>query len=328
MLVGLVPACADRAAAARHGRTPTARARPPGRPSPRPRRAGGQRSGAVDRAVDGRGPGVAQFLELLSVDPGFRTDRVLTASITLPVSAYPDPERTSRFFASLLDRLRAQPGITAAGAVTRLPLADGGGDLNFQIEGRETPPGTLSRRADWQVVTPGYFDAMGMRVVQGRGIEPGRHRRLARRDRLQRERGPAALAQRRRARRAPHAWRPRGPGLVTVVGIVNDIRTGDLTVAPRPEMYLAHTQFRMFGRGTEPMRTLSITVRTVGGPGRCGRHAATRSRRAGPQPVGGRRADDGGRARHTRCRCSGSCGCCSATFAGVACWWPSSASTA
>ena len=56
--------------------------------------------------------------------------------------------------------------------MTRLPLADGGGDLNFQIQGRETPPGTLSRRADWQVVTPGYFEAMGMRVVQGRGIEP------------------------------------------------------------------------------------------------------------------------------------------------------------
>ena len=53
---------------------------------------------------------------------------------------------------------------------------------------------------------------------------------------------------------------------MTVVGIVNDVRTGDLTVTPRPEMYLAHTQFRMFGRGTEPMRTLAITVRTSTGP--------------------------------------------------------------
>ena len=186
--------------------------------------------------------------------------------MTLPESAYPDPERTSRFFVTLLDRLRTQPGISAAGAVTRLPLADGGGDLNFQIEGRETPPGTLSRRADWQVVTPGYFEAMGMRVVQGRGIEPadiaGSPGVIVFNESAARLHWPNGDALGARLTLGGRA----GPGLVTVVGIVNDIRTGDLTVAPRPEMYLAHTQFRMFGRGTEPMRSLAITVRTSADP--------------------------------------------------------------
>ena len=214
----------------------------------------------------GAGLATRSFWKLLSVDPGFRSDRVLTASITLPVSAYPDPARTSGFFASLLDRLRSQPGITAAGAVTRLPLADNGGDLNFQIEGRETPPGTLSRRADWQVVTPGYFEALGMRMVQGRDIQPGDiagspgvivfNESAAR---LHWPNGDALGARLTLGGRA-------GPGLVTVIGIVNDIRTGDLTVAPRPEMYLAHTQFRMFGTGTQPMRSLSITIRTSVNP--------------------------------------------------------------
>jgi putative ABC transport system permease protein len=214
----------------------------------------------------GAGLATRSFWNLLSVDPGFRSDRVLTASITLPIAAYPDPERTSRFFINLLDRLRAQSGIAAAGAVTRLPLADAGGDLNFQIQGRETPPGTLARRADWQVVTPGYFDAMGMRVVQGRGIEPtditGSPGVIVFNEAAARLHWPNGDALGKRLMLGGRA----GPGLVTVVGIVNDIRTGDLTVAPRPEMYLAHTQFRMFGTGTEPMRALAITVRTAADP--------------------------------------------------------------
>ena len=224
------------------------------------------RGGAVDRAVDRRGPCGAQFLEPAVGRPrlpdGPDPDGVDHAA----ESAYPDPARTSQFFVTLLDRLRAQPGITAAGAVTRLPLADGGGDLNFQIQGRETPPGTLSRRADWQVVTPGYFEAMGMRVVQGRGIEPadiaGSPGVIVFNESAARLHWPDGDALGARLTLGGRA----GPGLVTVVGIVNDIRTGDLTVAPRPEMYLAHTQFRMFGRGTEPMRTLAITVRTSTDP--------------------------------------------------------------
>jgi putative ABC transport system permease protein len=214
----------------------------------------------------GAGLATRSFWNLLSVDPGFRTDRVLTASVTLPTAAYPDPERTSRFFITLLDRLRGQAGITAAGAVTRLPLADSGGDLNFQIEGRETPPGTLARRADWQVVTPGYFDAMGMRIVEGRDIEatdiassPGV---IVFNETAARLHWPDGDALGKRLTLGGRA----GPGLVTVIGIVNDVRTGDLTVAPRPEMYLAHTQFRMFGTGTEPMRTLAITIRTTADP--------------------------------------------------------------
>ena len=214
----------------------------------------------------GAGLATRSFWKLLSVDPGFRTDRVLTASITLPTAAYPDPERTSRFFVTLLDRLRAQAGVTAAGAVTRLPLADGGGDLNFQIQGRETPPGTLSRRADWQVVTPGYFDAMGMRVVHGRGLEAtditGSPGVIVFNETAARLHWPDGDGLGKRLTLGGRA----GPGLVTVVGIVNDIRTGDLTVPPRPEMYLAHTQFRMFGTGTEPMRSLAITIRTATDP--------------------------------------------------------------
>lgn len=99
----------------------------------------------------GAGLMVRSFLRILAVDPGYRTEGVLTASVTLPPAAYPDADRTAAFFVSLLDRLRGQTGVVSAGGVAGLPLTNPRGDLNFQIEGRETAPGERSRRADWQV---------------------------------------------------------------------------------------------------------------------------------------------------------------------------------
>jgi putative ABC transport system permease protein len=163
--------------------------------------------------------------------------------------------------------MQDQAGVTAAGAVTGLPLRSARGDLNFQIQGRETPQGTLSRRADWQVVTPGYFEAMGMRLVQGRGIEPGDRADtpgvIVFNESAARLHWPNGDAIGARLKLGANA----GPGWVTVVGIVNDVRTGSLRAEPRPEMYLAHTQFRMFGRGTEPMRTMTVAIQSDQAPG-------------------------------------------------------------
>ena len=215
----------------------------------------------------GAGLTLRSFFRLLALDPGYRTDRVLTASITLPEAVYATPEATSTFFDTLLARLRDQPAVAAAGAVTSLPLRSARGDLNFQIRGRETPPGVLSRRADWQVVTSGYFEAMGMRIVRGRGIEAvdraDTEGVIVFNEAAARLHWPGGDALGARLKLGANA----GPGWVTVVGIVNDVRTGSLRTAPRPEMYLAHTQFRMFGRGTEPMRTLSLVLQAHEAPG-------------------------------------------------------------
>jgi putative ABC transport system permease protein len=215
----------------------------------------------------GAGLTLRSFFRLLAVDPGYRTDQLLAATVTVPESVYDTPAATSTFFATLLDRIRQQPGVTAAGAVTGLPLRAARGDLNFQIEGRETPQGSLSRRADWQVVTPGYFDAIGMRILRGRGIEAGDRSDtpgvIVFNESAARLHWPNGDALGARLKLGANA----GPGWVTVVGIVNDVRTGSLRTTPRPEMYLAHTQFRMFGRGTEPMRTMTLAVQSAEAPG-------------------------------------------------------------
>jgi putative ABC transport system permease protein len=214
----------------------------------------------------GAGLMVKSFLRILSVDPGYRTDGILTASVTLPAASYPDGERTAAFFATLTERLRSQPGIVAAGAVAGLPLTNPRGDLNFQIEGRETGPGQRSRRADWQVVTPGYFDAIGMLILQGRGIETadrvGSPGVVVLNESAARLHWPSGNALGARMRLGGNA----GPGWVTVVGIVNDVRHGTLRDTPQPEMYLAHSQFRFWGTGTVPLRGLTIVARTESDP--------------------------------------------------------------
>ena len=216
----------------------------------------------------GAGLMVKSFVRLLSVDPGYRTDGILTASVTLPEAGYQDGERTAAFFAALLDRVRSQPGVLAAGAVSGLPLMNHRGDLNFQIEGRETAPGQRSRRADWRVVTPGYFEAIGMRILEGRGIAtsdratgPGV---VVLNEAAARLHWPSGGALGARMRLGGNA----GPGWVTVVGIVNDVRYRTLRDEPQPEMYLAHSQFRFWGTGTVPVRSLTIVARAEGDPAR------------------------------------------------------------
>ena len=118
--------------------------------------------------VVGSGLMVRSFVELYSVDPGFEAERVLTFGVSPPPSRYPDAEATARFYDELLDRIAALPGVAAAGAVNTLPLTGGGAVLTTEIDDfplaeGDFPPTFLVRRA-----TPGYFEAMGIPVREGR----------------------------------------------------------------------------------------------------------------------------------------------------------------
>ncbi|MFN2567652.1 MAG: ADOP family duplicated permease, partial [Gemmatimonadaceae bacterium] len=122
------------------------------------------------------------FVSLLRVPPGFRTDGALTMRLSVPAGRYATSTRVREVYDELLEEVRRLPGVRAAGAVTGLPLTVTLGDWNFAIEGKARPaPGQHERgaAADWQVATPGYFEAMGIPVRRGRGLDetdrlPGR----------------------------------------------------------------------------------------------------------------------------------------------------------
>ena len=213
----------------------------------------------------GAGLMTRSFVGLLSVDPGYRVDHVLTVPVTLPAARYEEDERVIGFFRELTRRVAGLPGVTTAGAVAGVPLVAERGDIGINIPERPLPAGGTRRRADWQVVTPGYFQAMGMRLLRGRGIEDADQANTP---------GVVvinqALANKYWAGEAPIGKRfilggRAGPGEVTIVGIVGDVRHASLASAPEPEMYLAHTQFRFWGGGGI-LRSLSLVVRTAAEP--------------------------------------------------------------
>jgi putative ABC transport system permease protein len=205
------------------------------------------------------------FINLRSVDPGFQTEHILTTRISLRASNYAEPPAVTHFYERLLEQLAALPGVSAAGAVSSLPLATTLGDLNIHIEGRAEPEGDVSPRGYWQVVTPGYFRALGMQMIRGRGINA-----------TDDERAPGAVVINEAMARLywpgenPLGQRFKlgggaGPGWVTVVGVVRDVRHGDLEARPQPQMYLPHAQFRMWDTGAA-IAGMTIVMRTRGEP--------------------------------------------------------------
>jgi putative ABC transport system permease protein len=123
----------------------------------------------------GSGLMVRSFQRLRAVDPGFRSQGVLTFRVAPPPSKYANGEATARFYDQLVERLEALPGVVSAAGISNLPLSGGGPILTTVIdefppaEG-EFPPVFLIRR-----VTPGYFETMGIPVVEGREFTSDDH---------------------------------------------------------------------------------------------------------------------------------------------------------
>ena len=108
----------------------------------------------------------ASFLYLTTRDPGFRPEGLVAFSVSLPGAGYPT-ERQVDFMGRLLERLRAIPGVTAATAAMPLPLEGHEMTVSFDIVDRRRPPSERPR-SDMAIVAPGYFAAIGTRILAGR----------------------------------------------------------------------------------------------------------------------------------------------------------------
>ncbi|MGH9142880.1 MAG: FtsX-like permease family protein, partial [Thermoanaerobaculia bacterium] len=111
------------------------------------------------------------FQKLRSFDPGFDASSALTFRLGLPPGSYSDREQMVRAHAAILARLSTLPGVMAASASTCLPLSEQGcfaGPLF--VEGRVLPPGAIAPMTRFAAIAGGFFEAMGTRIVRGRGI--------------------------------------------------------------------------------------------------------------------------------------------------------------
>ena len=215
----------------------------------------------------GAGLMLATFRYVLGLDPGFVSERVLTASVSLPSSRYADDDARRAFTDEALRRVRALPGVVSAGATDTIPFGDQHNDSVILAEGYPMKPGESLISPNAVDVTPGYFEAMGVRLVRGRFFEESDGARSLR----------VVLVDEKLAGRFwpgedPVGRRMYRPGdvnllaidektvLFTVVGVVRDVRLSDLTEGERA----VGTYF--FPMAQDTSRLVTFAIRTVSRP--------------------------------------------------------------
>ena len=203
----------------------------------------------------GAGLMVRSFTALMQVDPGFQATNVMTAQVFLPATAYRTRPQMAQFFEDVVERLARAPGVTAASAVSALPMqaVTAASALPFSVEGR-VPPETEDPRADVRMVTAGYFETMKIPLLAGRFVDE-RDTPEAPRTALINE----TMARRFFPDRSPIGQFIENPhGRNEVVGVVADVRNQGLESEPKKQVYLPLRQ--------NPVPGMSLAARTERDP--------------------------------------------------------------
>jgi putative ABC transport system permease protein len=204
----------------------------------------------------GAGLLINSFLHLRNLDPGFRTDHLLTAQIALPNLKYPDKERRLPFYNELLRRVSVLPGIESAAVADNLPFTYNGNSMVFAIEGRADPPPDQRLDVVFRAVGPGYFSTMGIKILQGRDFN-------------EQDKSDSVQVVVISEKTARHYWPGENaigkrlkPGLTTsegpwyeVIGVVKDTRQNDFVAPPKMQMYFVHSQINFAAPNALVVRT-------------------------------------------------------------------------
>ncbi|HEY3241940.1 MAG TPA: ABC transporter permease [Phycisphaerae bacterium] len=172
---------------------------------------------------------------LTHVAPGFRSDSILTARLSLPPSRYPDNRRIAAFERELLGTLTRKPGVQSAGLATYLPLSGLDNGWSFVIEGRPPLPVGTYNMAKYRPASAGYFETIGIPLLRGRSFTPADTADspwvTVINDSMAREYWGGQDPIGRRLQFAAETWR-------TVIGVVGDVRHEGLDGETKPEMYV------------------------------------------------------------------------------------------
>jgi predicted permease len=210
--------------------------------------------------LTGAGLMLKSFMRMRAVDPGFRTENIVTMTVDLPDASYPTATAIQAFHADILAKLLNVPGVAAAGAVNFMPLQPVliQGDFNFD-GGRKWPRGYIVAKP---AVSPDYFRVMGIRFLKGRGFTEQDNSSGP---------GVAIISQSVArtlwpgeepiGRRLTMEDEPKPKDWLTIIGIVDDVRQR-LTGRPLPAIYQPYQLV------TRPffLSHMSFVVRTVTNP--------------------------------------------------------------
>jgi putative ABC transport system permease protein len=208
--------------------------------------------------VTGAGLLFRNLMQLQRIETGIDVRNVLTFAVSMPTGGYEEREHVVGFYETVLDRVRALPGVVAAGATTRLPLTQYNWHSDFTTQG--WPPDRAGADVHHRSITPGYLESLGVPLRRGRAFDArdasGSELTVLINEALAERYFPGEdpIGRRVAFDRTPEptsVWR-------TIVGIVGNERQAGVAEAPRPEFLAPIAQ--------DWNRTVAMVVRTQGDP--------------------------------------------------------------
>ena len=209
---------------------------------------------------------VKSLWRLMHVATGARPEGVLALSIDIPEWKYPTDAKTNLYRAQILARLRALPGVVAVGASKTMPFSDGGERYGFTIERRQGTSEIIRPPAGALIVTPGYFEALGIPILRGRDFADRDLETMTRvvivNSSLAHQLWPTDDAVGKRVRFGPRVAE------MEIIGVAADVRHQGLREPPAAAIYVPISIFQrpsltIFVRARTDPRTLIPAVRAV-----------------------------------------------------------------
>jgi putative ABC transport system permease protein len=206
----------------------------------------------------GAGLMLKSFQRLTTVNPGFETEKVLTMILPVSSKKYESPGQSIAFYKRLLENVRGLPGVNGAAVTSNIPFSGRGAFDGHVVEGQE-PQGDDAPQAEIKVLSPGYFQAMGMSLQQGRDFQESDTEDsplVAIVDqKLARQYWPNGDAIGKRIRTLDPEW-------YTIVGVVPTVKGQSLSDESTPHLYLAYEQLLFAYGASREQRRMYLVVNT------------------------------------------------------------------
>lgn len=207
----------------------------------------------------GAGLMIKSLFGLLRADPGFNPNNVLTMQLMLAETQYPESSQQAAFYQQVLQRVGTLPGVETVGGISNLPLGGTGMTSGIVIEGRPAPPPGQELEASYRVVSPDYFKALGIDLINGRQLTESDNVRVA----------PVVVINEQLAQRYWPNENPIGKRMIVqrarmgdrtdvsreVVGVVRTYKHWGLDRRTQSEVYVPYLQ--------TPFPTMTLVVRSA-----------------------------------------------------------------
>jgi putative ABC transport system permease protein len=193
----------------------------------------------------GSGLLLRSYSALSTVDPGFDSENIHRFTLSLPNATYETPQEWIGFFETLEDRVAALPGVRSVGSILGAPMSPTSLRVDFEMSDRPQPPPGQEPGAAWRIVTPGYFETVGIPLLRGR--------QFSLQDRVGTQ--PVILVTQGFADRFYPGEDPLGKPILpsaslglpeeiprTVIGVVGDARFNQINETPSPAFYVPQHQ--------------------------------------------------------------------------------------